>query len=101
MSDQEVQVAVLYLVPPSGGGSCPLCGTDHPLGFVKPELRRGAINKRHDSCQNGFARSNLCLTRCRPDLEVVFADKSVFKICGHLGDGPSRAVYLQDRGGSP
>jgi hypothetical protein len=47
-----------------------LCGADirdHqdlPLGCIK--LCRGVINKRHDSSQNGFARSNLCLTRVTP-----------------------------------
>ena len=59
---------------------------NHPLGCVS--LRRGGINKRHDSCQNGlarFARSNLCLVHVTPksedskvpDLDVVLAAEAV------------------------
>jgi hypothetical protein len=65
-----------------------ICGSPKsPLGCVK--LRRGGILKRRDGCQNGlarFVRSNLCLVHVTPktedsskvpDLDIVFADKSV------------------------
>ncbi len=108
------------LVPPSG--SCPLCGTDMRDHQDHIKLRRGAINNPHDSCQNGFARfarpnlSHPCHPEVGggsqlgkvPDLDVVFADKSVLvdisgtdplapSIRRSVAGVPGRALAIRDK----